>query len=68
MAHATLDTDKLIPHTRSALVDTITSLQGSDVGMIATSYMHELHTKIHDIVDNALSKLVGNTACVLASL
>ena len=32
------------------------------------SEVHELHTKIHDILDNSMSKLVGNTAHMLAFL
>ena len=34
-AHATLDTEQLISHTRSALVDIIASLQCSEGGVIA---------------------------------
>ena len=36
-AHTTLDTEQLISHTRTALVDTLTSLQGSDGGMNTAS-------------------------------
>ena len=43
-------------------MDNIASLQVSDGGVIAASEVHELLTKIHDILDNAMSKLVGNTA------
>ena len=54
-----------------ALLDTITSLQGSDGGVIAPSKGNELLTKIHNILDNAVSKWVGNTtgglACVCPS-
>ena len=39
VAHATLDTEQLISHTRTALV---ASFQGSDGGVIATSEVHEL--------------------------
>ena len=34
-AHATLDTEQYISHTRTAVVDTIASVQGSDGGVIA---------------------------------
>ena len=42
VAHATLDTEQLISHSRTALVDTITSLQGFDGGLIAASEVHKL--------------------------
>ena len=43
-------------------------LQGSDGDIMLISKVHELHTIIHDILDNALSKWVGNTADILAYL
>ena len=60
-AYATLDMEQLISHTRTALVDTTTSLQGSDGGVIATLEKHELLTKIYDTFDNAVSDPFGNT-------
>ena len=36
-AHATLDTEQLISHTRATHVDTIASLAGSDQKVITTS-------------------------------
>ena len=51
---------QLICHTRATLVDTDASLEGSDGGMIAASEVLELPTKIYDILDSALSKLLGN--------
>ena len=39
------------------MVDTSASLQGSDGGVIAALEVHELLTKIYDILDNALSIL-----------
>ena len=55
--HATLDTEQLISHTRTALVDTITCIQGSKGELIPVS---ELLSKIHDTLDNAVSKQAGN--------
>ena len=52
-AHVILDTKQLISCTR-----TVASLWDSDGGVITTSQLHELCTKIHDILDNALSKWV----------
>ena len=51
-----LDMEQLIYHTRIALVDTIASLQDSAWGMIPIAEMHELLTKINDILDNAVCK------------
>ena len=60
--HATLDLEQLISCIRAALVDTLTCLQSSDGGDIATSDMNKLLTKIHDIMDSAVSKWIGNAA------
>ena len=68
VAHATLDMEQFIPHTRTALVDTIASLQDSLGGVIPVVEAHELLTKIHDILDNATAKWVGNTVCILVFL
>ena len=68
VVHTTLDTEQIISHTGTALVDTFASLEGLEGGVIAASEVHELFTKIHDILDNALSKVVGNTSCILAYL
>ena len=56
----------LISHTRTGLVDTIAFLDSSAGGMIAMSGEHELLTKIHDILDNSVSKWVINMAHILA--
>ena len=40
--HAILDTEELISHTRSAIVDTNSSLKESDGGVIPVSEEHEL--------------------------
>ena len=55
-AHATLDTEHHISCTRGVLVDTIANLKSSVSGMIVASEVHELLTKIHDILHNAVSK------------
>ena len=53
--HATLDTEQCICDTRTAFVDKIASLHGSDDGVIAASEVHEVLTKTHDILDSAVS-------------
>ena len=55
-ADTILDTEQLISLTRTALVDTISSPQGSVGGVITASEVHELLTNIHEILDNAVSK------------
>ena len=65
---ATLDTEQFISCTRTALIHTNASLQGSDNGVIAASEVHELLTKIHYILGNAVSKWVGNMAHILVYL
>ena len=62
-----LDSDLLISHTRTDLVYTTASVQGSDGGVIAASKAHELLTKIHDIPESAVSKQTGNMAHILTS-
>ena len=66
--HATLDTEQLTSCTRTPLVDTIFSPQGSDGRPIAALEVHELLTNIHDILVNAVSKWISNVACILAFL
>ena len=66
--HAILDVEHLISHTRTALVVTITSLLGSDGGVITASEMHELFTKTRDILNSAVCKWGGTVAHILASL
>ena len=46
--------------TRTTLVDSFASLQGSDGGVIVASGVHELPTKILDILGSAVSKWVDN--------
>ena len=67
-AHATFDTEQLISHTRTSHVDTIALLQGSDGGVIPVSEVHELLSKIHDVIDNSMSKQMANTAHISAYL
>ena len=45
-----------------------TSLQGSYGGVITDSEVHELLTKILDILDSTVPKWVGNSSCILAYL
>ena len=65
-AYATVHMEQLISYLRVALVDTISSLPDSEGGVIPLSEVHELLIKIHDILDNAVSKLVWNFTCILA--
>ena len=51
-----LYTEQLISHLRLALVDTLSSLPNSEGGVIPVSKVHELLLKVHDILDNAVSK------------
>ena len=54
--HATLDIEQLISYLRGALIDATSSLPDSEGGIITVSEVHELLIKVHDILDNALSK------------
>ena len=65
---ATLETEQPIPHTRTAIIDTITFPQGSEGDIIPVSEMHESLTKICDILDRSVSKWVVNTVHILAYL
>ena len=67
-AHATLDTEQLISHLWVALVDTLSSLPKAEGDVIPVSEVHELLLQIHDILDKAVSKQVGNSAHILAHL
>ena len=67
-AHATLDTEQLISHLQVALVDTLSSLPKAEGDVIPVSEVHELLLWIHDILDKAVSKQVGNSAHILAHL
>ena len=49
-AHAALETEQLTSPPRTALVDTFASLLGSDCAVIAGLQVHELLTKINDIL------------------
>ena len=63
-----MGTEQLMSYTRTALVDTVDSLQGPKGGVVAASEMHILLTKIADILDISVSKWVGNTAHTLTYL
>ena len=66
--NATLDTEQLISHLQVALVDTLSSLPEAVGDVIPVSEVHELLLQIHGILDKAVSKQVGNSACILAYL
>ena len=55
-AHATLDMEQLISHLWVALVDTLSSLPNSKGGTVPVSEVCELLLKVHDTLDNAVSK------------
>ena len=67
-AHATLDMEQLISCLWVARVDTLSSLPEAEGGVIPVSELHELLLRIHDILEKAVSKQVGNSACSLAYL
>ena len=67
-AHATLDTEQLISHLQVALVDTLSLLPEAEGDVIPVSEVRELLLQIHGILDKAVSKQVGNLACILAHL
>ena len=67
-SHATLDAEQLISHLQIALVDTLSLLPDAEGGVIPVSEVYELLLKIHDILDKAVSKQVGNLAQILAYL
>ena len=66
--HATLDAKQLISHTRSALVDTIASLQHSDSEVITASEVHEHEYYNSGHTGQCLSKWVSNMTHILACL
>ena len=66
--HGTLDTEQLISHLWVALVDTLSSHPEDEGDVIPVSEVCELLLRIHDILDKAVSKQVGNSACILAYL
>ena len=60
--------EQLISHLWVALVDTLSSLPEAEGGVIPVSEVCELLLRIHDILDKAVSKRVGNLAHILAYL
>ena len=58
--------EQFISHLRVALVDTLSSLPDAEGGIIPVSEVCELLLKVHDTLDKAVSKQVGNSACILA--
>ena len=67
-AHATFDTEQLISHLQVALVDTLSSLPEAERDVIPVNEMCELLLWIHGILDKAVAKWVGISACILAHL
>ena len=63
--HATLETVQLIYCTRTALAKTVAPVQVFDGKIILVSEVYELCTKIHDILDITVSKLIDNTGHIL---
>ena len=63
-----LDTEQLISHTTTTLIDTVSSLQSFDGGLIGDLEVCELLRKIHDILGSVIAKWVGNTAHTLVYL
>ena len=55
-AHSTLDTDQLISCLRVALLHTLSSLPGSEGGIIPVSEVYELLLKAQDILNSAVSQ------------
>ena len=55
-AHAILKTEQLISHLRVVLVDTISSKPDSEGEVLPVFKVPELLIKVHDILDNAVSK------------
>ena len=62
------DTELLISCLWVAHVDTLSSLPKAEGDVIPVSEVCELLLQIHDILDRAFSKRVGNSACILAHL
>ena len=58
--HATLNMEQLISQLRVAFADPISSLPNCEGGVIPVSEVYELLTKVHDILDNAMSKHIEN--------
>ena len=59
---------QVISHVRSAITDTSTFLQGSEVGVISSMEVPDLLDEIYDIQDEPVSKKVGNLDHILTIL
>ena len=57
--------EQLISHLRVALVDAIASLPDYEGGVTPVSEVHEVLIKVYDLLDNAVSKQVGNLTHIL---
>ena len=60
--------EQLISCLQVAQVDTLSSLSEAEGGVIPVSEVCELLLQIHGILDKAVLKGVGNSACILAHL
>ena len=58
--HSMMQAEHLISHTRSAALDTINSLHGSDGEIILVSEVHDVPNIICDLLNKSLFKWVGN--------
>ena len=57
-----LQTEQHISHIRTAIIYTITSLQGSEGEVISVPGVHELLNKIHYSLDRVVSKQIDNAS------
>ena len=64
-AYATLGMAQLISCLGVAFVDTIFSLSDPEQGVFPVLEVHEFLINVHDILDSAVSKQVGNSAHIL---
>ena len=65
-----MDTEQPISHTRTANTDTSVCLYNSD-GKVLFQFQKSMNislSKVHNILDNAVTKQDGNTAHILAYL
>ena len=65
-AHTVLNMEQLISCIRVALVDIVSPVPDSEGGVIPVLEVHELLTKVPDILNNVVSKWFGNSAHILA--
>ena len=66
VALATLEMGQLISHMGSAIINTTTSFLSFGGDILSVPEVHHLLGKIHNILDKAVIKWVGNVAHILA--